>query len=116
MKKLKKWAQIYPQGTKEGNEEQLLFIGKDRCKGLARHPSYTWRSTASLVQESGLPQDRVEEILNKYFKLGLVFMCPTKEDHWGYWERVPQMVKDDPQNIDTKDKTARIDDHLKNHG
>lgn len=88
MSKLKTWSQVYPQGTKAGDEEQLFFVGKDRQSGLARHPQYKWRSTDSIIKESGLTKDRVEFIINKYVKMGLILSSPTKPDQWAYWERV----------------------------
>lgn len=113
--KLKKWTQVYPQGTKEGDEEQKLFIGKNRQSGLIRS-KWDWRSTESLVKESGLTRERVEQILNKYVKLGLVFSSPHRDDHWGYWERDEVYEKcvenNNDKSIGDSDKSNRIDDHL----
>lgn len=97
----KKWVDVYPQGTQEGNEEQKFFIA------LARHPKFCWRSISALAKESGLTVDRVEEILNKYYQKGMVFQNPKTEDQWAYWERVPDMV---PKNtsISTNDKKTRL--------
>jgi hypothetical protein len=106
MKKLKKWTEVYPQGTKEGNEEQKFFIS------LARNPKYEWRSTAQMGKETGLTRERVEEIIQKYVKMGLIIPSPTKEDHWAYWERVPNMVKDDSKSLTQKDQKKRIDKQI----
>lgn len=110
----KKWPQVYPQGTKEGDEEQMFFIGKDGASGLARHPKYEWRSTAAIIKESGLKQVRVEEIIQKYIKMGLIFPSKSKDDHWGYWERVPEMVPAPPTSIGSADQTQRINDQIGN--
>ena len=58
--KPKKWTDVYPVGTKEGDEEARFF------RSLARHPKYDWRSTAAISKESGLSPKRVEEIIAKY--------------------------------------------------
>lgn len=110
--KLKTWSQIYPQGTKAGDEEQKFFIGKNKVSGLARHPDYQWRSIASIVKESGLTRERVEEILNKYYNLGMVFAKPGNSDLYGYWERCPEMVTPKPASLSTQDKTNRINNHI----
>jgi hypothetical protein len=60
--KPKKWTEVYPQGTPEGDEEARFF------KSLARHPKYDWRSTAAIAKESGLTHTRVEQIIAKYLK------------------------------------------------
>ena len=60
MKRYRKWINVYPQGTKEGDEEQKFFIS------LARHPKYEWRSLAAVAKESGLDKKRVEQIIQKH--------------------------------------------------
>lgn len=102
-----KWINVYPQGTKEGNEEQKMFIS------LARHPKYEWRSISALSAESGLSKKRVEEILSKYYNKGMIFQNPKNEEQWGYWERVPQMLKDDNDSIVQKEQNNRIDGIVK---
>jgi len=113
--KLKKWSQVYPQGTKDGDEEQKFFIGLNRQSGLVRS-KHDWRSTEALVKESGLTRKRVEEIITKYVKLGLVFPSPHREDHWGYWERDEVYAKcienQNNKSIGDSDKSSRIDDHI----
>jgi hypothetical protein len=100
--KPKKWTEAYPQGTPEGDEEVRFF------RSLARHPKYDWRSTAAIAKESGLSQKRVEEILAKYMKRGIVFQSPSNEEHWGYWERVPHMIPDEYRSAADSDKDRRI--------
>lgn len=102
-----KWYQVYPLGTKEGDEEARLF------RVLARNPKYEWRSTGALAKESKLAKERVEQILNKYYKKGMVFQNPSSEDQWGYWERVPNLVPDVKKSLAKKDQDDRIDKALK---
>lgn len=105
-KKLKKWYEIYPQGTKEGDEEQVFF------SILARNKKWRWRSTAALSRESGLSKERIDELLAKYFKMGMVFQNPANAEEWAYWERVPEMLDADDGTITEKDHKQRIDSQL----
>jgi hypothetical protein len=102
-----KWTEIYPQGTKAGDEEQAFFIA------LARNSKWAWRSTAALSKEANLTKERVEELLNKYYKKGMVFQNPANEDQWGYWTRVPEMLKADDSSITDKDHEDRIKKAIK---
>ena len=101
-KKPPKWTEVYPQGTKSGDEEQKVFISLARSK-------WNWRSVAHVAAEAGLTKERVEQILNKYYKKGMVFPNPANADQWGYWERVPHMLQDDDRTIAQKDQDKRID-------
>ena len=101
-KKPSKWTEVYPQGTKAGDEEQKVFISLARSK-------WNWRSVAHVAAEAGLTKERTEKILNKYYKKGMVFQNPANVDQWGYWERVPHMLKDDDRTIAQKDQDKRID-------
>lgn len=98
-----KWTSVYPQGSKEGDEEQGFFIA------LARSAKWQWRSTAQISKEAKLSRERVDEILNKYWKKGMVFQNPANEDQWGYWERVPEMIPVIEDSITTKDHNDRIE-------
>ena len=100
--KPKKWTDVYPHGTKEGDEEARFF------KSLARHPKYDWRSTAAIAKESGLGHERVEQIIAKYLKKNIVFQSPSNEEHWGYWERVPHMIPQEYRSASDSDKDRRI--------
>jgi len=102
-----KWSRVYPVGTKEGDEECRFF------KVLARNAKYEWRSVGALAKESGLNKKRIEEILTKYYKKGMIFQNPANEDQWGYWERVPNMVPEKNTSIAKKDQESRIDSALK---
>ncbi len=79
---LKCWWEVFPQGTKEGDEESKFFCA------LARHPDYKWRSVEKLSEEAQLSKSRVEEIIAKYAVAGMVYQNPKEPDQWGYWERV----------------------------
>jgi hypothetical protein len=103
MSQPKKWFQVYPQGTKAGDEEQKFF------KAIARHPKYDWRSIASIHAETGLSKKRVEEIIAKYFNLGMVFQNPKNEDQWGYWELHKKLLPKTTVGIAAKDTKKRVD-------
>lgn len=100
----KKWINVYPQGTKEGDQEQKFFIA------LARHPKYDFRSVSALSKESGLNENRVEEIIQKYYDKGMIFQNPKNEDQWGYWERCTELLNADDTSISKQDKDDRIDE------
>jgi hypothetical protein len=103
----KKWYEVYPQGTKQGDEEARVF------KALAR-TQFEWRSTAAIIKESGLPEARVEEILHKYstkYNPPLIYASKSKDNHWGYWEVCGETGKK-PKALAQQDKDARIDKHL----
>jgi len=101
-----KWVNVYPQGTKEGDEEQRFFIA------LARHPKYQWRSVTAIATEAKLTETRTEEILQKYFKKGMVIQNPKNPDNWGYWERNLKSLSCSGQSISKRDKESRIDASL----
>ena len=98
----KKWTDVYPQGTPEGDEEARFF------RSLARHPRYEWRSTAAIAKESGLSHKRVEEIIGKYLKKKIVFQSNNNEEEWAYWERVPHLIPDKYMSASDADKDKRI--------
>jgi hypothetical protein len=109
MTKPKKWTEVYPYGTREGDEEAKFF------RALARNQKYEYRSIGAIIKASGLSRDRVEEILDKYvnrYDPPLVYPHPTNEEHWGYWERVEKDLKSDHRSISQKDQDKRVDKHL----
>jgi hypothetical protein len=108
MQKPKKWYDVYPYGTKEGDEEAKVF------RALSRHPKFDYRSTGAVIKATGIPRERIEEIIDKYISCDppLIFPHPTNEEHWGYWERCPDRVADDGRNLSDKDQDGRIDKHL----
>lgn len=106
--KLPKWDRVYPQGTKEGDEELAFFIS------LTRNPKYVWRSTPGIAAETGLTKIRVEQIVNKYLKLNMVYQHPKNDDNWGYWERIPkEMLPKQYQSLVSKDQEQRMDKNNK---
>lgn len=105
----KKWTEIYPYGTKEGDDEAKFF------RALGRHKKYDYRSISALVKKTGLSRERVEDIIDKYankIQPPLVYPHPTNEDHWAYWERCPEQVEKDERNLSKKDQDDRVDSHL----
>lgn len=104
MKKLpSKWTDVYPAGTREGDEEYAFFIA------LTRHPKkYTWRSTSSLAKEASLTRERVDKLLQKYEKLRMVIINPKNDEQWGYWEFHQELLPDEPMSIRDKDQTERL--------
>lgn len=108
MQKPKKWYDVYPYGTKEGDEEAKVF------RALSRHKKFDYRSTGMIIKETGLSRERIEEIIDKYISCEppLVYPHPSNEEHWGYWERVPDQVQDKSKTISGNDKESRIDKHL----
>ncbi len=108
MQKPKKWYDVYPYGTKGGDEEAKVF------RALSRHAKFDYRSTGAIMKATGISRERIEEIIDKYMGCNppLIFAHPTNEEHWGYWERCPDRLKDDSRDISEKDKDNRIDKHL----
>lgn len=108
MQKPKKWYDVYPYGTKGGDEEAKVF------RALSRHPKFDYRSTGAIMKATGISRERIEEIIDKYMTCDppLIFAHPSNEEHWGYWERCPDRLKDDDRDIAKKDKEDRIDKHL----
>jgi len=101
--KPKKWSDIYPHGTKEGDEEFAFFVS------LARNAKYVWRSTAGIANETNLTKERVEEIIQKYLKLNMVYQHPKNDDNWGYWARVPpEMLPKEHKSLVSKDQKQRM--------
>lgn len=82
MSDLKPWWAVFPQGTRDGDEESRFFCA------LSRHSEFKWRSVDNLADESKLSKSRVEELITKYAMAGMVLQNPSNPDQWGYWERV----------------------------
>jgi len=85
---LKSWWEVFPQGTKEGNEESRFFCA------IARDKAYKWRSVDKLAEQTKLSKSRIEEIISKYHKFGMVYQNPKNPDQWGYWERVGEQKEE----------------------
>lgn len=92
MRMPKKWTDVYPHGSKEGDDEQKFFIA------LARHPKLTWRSSAALARETGLTTARVNEIIQEYLRSQIVLTSPGDENEFAYWERHPEFVAGGARN------------------
>lgn len=102
---LRKWWEVY-----SGSEEKKVFVGADGRSGLIRKTDFEWRSTGKLVEESGLSRARVEQILDKYFKAGIVVQHPKDAEKWGYWERVdPSLGTATTKSIAEKDQEKRLE-------
>lgn len=97
---MKSWWEIYPSGTKEGDEEVKFFIA------LARNPERKWRNISKLTEETNLSRERVEEIIAKYASLGIVYQNPKDPEQWGYWERTG--VKKTDKDILDEDHESRL--------
>ena len=108
MTKPKKWHEVYPYGTKEGDEESKVF------RALSRNQKYAYRGTPAIVKATGLTRERVEEIIDKYatqFNPPLICAHPENDDHWGYWECC-DYEEEDARSISKKDMDRRINKHL----
>lgn len=105
----KKWHQVYPYGTKQGDEEAKVFRALSRSGG-----KWTYRSVAALEKLTGLSRERLEEIIDKYatqFNPPLIYPHPNQDDHWGYWELLDS-IKGPEKSISGSDKENRINKHL----
>jgi hypothetical protein len=96
------WENVYPAGTKEGDEELKFFIS------IARNKKHKWRSVSEIAKETGLEKERIEEIIEKYYKKGMVFQNPRNDDEWGFWSRCPEMVHRPTKSIAKKDQDSRV--------
>lgn len=105
MKNPPHWYNVYPRGCKEGDEEEKVFISLSRRQ-------WAWRSVGAIAKESGISKERVEEILYKYYKKGIVFQNPKNEDQWGYWDRVPEMLNKGKKSVVQEDLENRMNSAL----
>src|SRR4051812_294868 len=96
---LKSWWEVFPHGTREGDEENRFFCA------LARH-SDKWRSVSDLSVQTQLPKARVEEMIAKYAQEGMIYNNPKDPDEWGYWERVGERKKE--KDLFTEDHEVRF--------
>lgn len=109
MAKPKKWTEVYPQGSVEGDEEISFF------RALARDKKNSYRSVAQLVSSTGLSRQRIEEIIDKYANMKPPLIVPhiSNEEHWGYWERCME-DEEDTRSLSQKDQDNRIDRQMQN--
>lgn len=97
------WYDLYPRGTKEGDEEEKIF------NSLARHTTWKWRSVSAIAKDTGISKERVEEVLYKYYKKNMVFQNPKNEDQWGYWSNHPELLnKPNKKSIRQEDIDKRL--------
>jgi len=90
MKKLPEWHELYPQGTPEGDAEQLVFIA------LTRNSKWkNWRSVSAIAKETKLDPTVIENIIYKYFQIGIIIQNPKNAEFWGY---LYSNLEDAPEN------------------
>ena len=99
----KKWTEVYPHGTKEGDEEVDFWYA------IARDRSTEWLSVSQIARTSRLPELRVKQLITKYssFQPPLVIVCPSLPGYFGYWQRVPDSIEE-KISITKKDHINRI--------
>lgn len=100
---LKKWWQVY-----SGDKEKRFFVGADGKSGLIRKPDYSWRTTDKLATEANLTKAEVEQIIDKYHKVGMVIQHAKDPEKWGYWENVATQTEGKKSIVD-EDQDKRID-------
>lgn len=102
---LKKWWQVY-----SGDKEKRFFVGADGKSGLVRKQDYNWRSTDKLASEANLSKAEVEQIIDKYHKVGMVVQHAKDPEKWGYWENVAtQIGNQSKKSLVEDDQDKRID-------
>lgn len=105
----KKWHEVYSHGTKQGDEEAKVF------RALSRNTKFEYRSTSAIVKETNLTKERVEEVIDKYvtqYNPPLIYVHPSRDDHWCYWERSLDVLKKAKKSISGQDQSNRIDKHI----
>lgn len=98
---LKPWYEVVDSTTIEGKEEHDLFIS------LSRDKKTTWKTAKQISLDTNISQTRVEEIIYKYFKMGLIFQDIEDDDCWGYWENHLNMVKKNTASLREIDEIYR---------
>jgi predicted transcriptional regulator len=102
MKNPANWYDVYPRNTKEGDEEAKVFTSLARSK-------WKWRSVGAIAKETGLEKERIENILYKYYKKGMVLQNPKSEEQWGYWINFPELIsKQQKPSIKQEDINKRM--------
>ncbi len=92
-----KWWQVYPNGTRAGDEEAAFF------QALAQRQDRVWATVGQLIEETVLPQERIHQIIQKYQATGMVVASVESPGLWGYWERVEGLP------VDLEEKAALQD-------
>ena len=101
-KKLPKWYELVDNTKPEGEIESKIFIA------LCRNPKWSWRSVSALAKETGLENIIVEEVLYKYYKIGIVLQHTRNTDQWSYWENVKNELPEEQPTLTEIDKIVRI--------
>ncbi len=96
----KKWHEVYPQGTEQGDDEVKFF------KAIARS-EWEWRSVGAIAKDSGLSREKVEKIIAKYHPMGIVVQSSKNESNYGYWEVVKVKKKKD-RSLSQQDQEKRL--------
>ena len=92
-----KWWAVY-----HGDEEKKFFTA------LCRDKDYSFRSISMIAKETKISEKRIEEIIDKYMKKGMVFQSPKNPEHFGYWERNEKYLDEDIGSIAEEDQKDRI--------
>ncbi len=103
-KVLKKWWAVYAN-----DDEKKFFVGKDGNSGLCRNDKFEWRSTEALSRESGLSKSKIEAIIDKYHKAGIVVQHTKDPEKWGYWEKCASQMAAAPKDVTKDDQQDRVD-------
>lgn len=105
--KMPEWYEIYPQGTPEGEEEKKFFIS------LARNKKYKqWRSVSAISKETDISQQRIEEIIFKYNKIGLVIQNPSNTEFWGYYHNNLDIVPEEKDSVIAEERKKLLNKKL----
>ena len=105
--KMPEWYEIYPQGTQEGEEEKSFFIS------LARNKKYkNWRSASAISKETDIHQQRVEEIIFKYNKIGLVIQNPSNTEFWGYYHNNLDSIPEEKDSVIAEERKKLLNKKL----
>lgn len=105
--KMPEWYEIYPQGTPEGEEEKKFFIS------LARNKKYKqWRSVSAISKETDISQERIEEIIFKYNKIGLVIQNPSNTEFWGYFHNNLDIIQEEKDSVIAEERKKLLNKKL----
>jgi len=105
--KMPEWYEIYPQGTPEGEEEKKFFIS------LARNKKYkNWRSVSAISKEIDISAERIEQIIFKYNKIGLVIQSPSNSEFWGYYHNNTDTIPEEKDSVIIEERKKMINKKL----
>ena len=105
--KMPEWYEIYSQGTFEGEEEKKFFIS------LARNKKYkNWRSVSAIAKETEISEKRIEEIIFKYNKIGLVIQSPNNSEFWGYYHNNLDSLPEEKDSVIAEERKKLLNKKL----